>query len=63
MAVNERLKKQNVVEVAEEFFTLAKGRNVETSVRNRRAQRPPLTIVVNKPRQRGRRKPLKFKQR
>ena len=32
MAVNERLKKQNVVEVAEEFFTLAKGRNVETSV-------------------------------
>ena len=32
MAVNERLKKQNVVEVAEEFFTLSKGRNVETSV-------------------------------
>ena len=32
MAVNERLKKQNVVEVAEEFFTLSEGRNVETSV-------------------------------
>ena len=33
MAVNERLKKENVVEVAEEFFSLAKGRNIETSVK------------------------------